>query len=45
MEQVDFNNVIEVFNDNVNLYIGLLPNIDEFKFGYYYINSNNGEKC
>ena len=40
MEQADFINVVEVFNDNALLYIGLMPNIDEAKFGYSYTNKN-----
>jgi len=39
MEQADFNNVVDIFNDNTKLYIGLMPNIDEVEFGYSYINN------
>ena len=39
MEQSDFNNVVEIFNESVVLYIGILPNIEEVKFGYSYIKS------
>jgi len=39
MEQADFNNVVDAFNDNAALYLGIMPNIDEVKFGYSYINS------
>ena len=39
MEQADFNNVVEIFNESAVLYLGIMPNIEEVKFGYSYIKS------